>query len=362
MEIMLKNKLTTLLNIEYPIIQAPMAGGITTANLVAAVSNNGALGMIGAGYLSPVQLRDQIREVTQLTSHNFGVNLFVPTEFEVDEKLVEKAMQQLSPYMEELNCQTIQAPLPDEQKAVESYMEQIQVVIEEKVPICSFTFGVPSDEVMDLLKQNNVLIIGTATTVLEALAIEKLGMDAVVVQGVEAGGHRGNFLSKHEESLIGLMSLIPRAADQVHIPVIAAGGIMDGRGLLASLSLGAEAVQMGTAFLTCKESGAHPIHKEAIVQSKADDTTLTKVFSGKYARGITNKFILEMKEHEKEILDFPIQNSLTQPIRKAAATQNNKDYMSLWAGQSASLAKKETVEALIQRVINEVKDLENKMG
>ena len=359
---MLKNKLTTLLNITYPIIQAPMAGGITTATLVSAVSNNGALGMIGAGYLSPKQLRDQIKEVKQLTSHNFGVNLFVPTKFELDEAQIEKAIQRLRPYAEEMNCETVQVSLPDEQKAVESYMEQIQVVIEEKVPVCSFTFGVPSDDVMHLLKRNNVITIGTATTVQEAVAIEKLGMDAVVVQGTEAGGHRGNFLSKHEESLMGLMSLIPHVADQVHIPVIAAGGIMDGRGLLASLSLGAETVQMGTAFLTCEESGAHPLHKEAIVQAKQDDTILTKSFSGKYARGIINKFILKMKEHEKEIPDFPVQNSLTQPIRKAAATQNNKDYMSLWAGQSASLGRKETVEGLIKRVINEVKDLKSRMG
>ncbi|TQR16183.1 NAD(P)H-dependent flavin oxidoreductase [Psychrobacillus soli] len=349
---MLTNNLTNLLQIDYPIIQAPMAGGITTSALVAAVSNNGALGMIGAGYLSPTQLREQIREVKQLTANTFGVNLFVPSKFEVNDEDIEKATNLLYKFRSPLKIENENNTLPSMEKAVQAYNEQIQVIIEEKVPICSFTFGVPSIEIISQLKQDGIILIGTATTVVEAMAIEKLGMDAVVVQGSEAGGHRGNFISNHEDSLIGLMSLVPQVVDHVSIPVIAAGGIMDGRGLLASISLGAKAVQMGTAFLTCVESGAHPVHKEAILHAKDEDTTLTRAFSGKWARGIQNKFTIEMQEHEAEILMFPVQNSLTQTIRKASSSQNNKDFMSLWSGQSPTLAKNETVEALIQRVIN----------
>lgn len=348
---MLTNKLTKLLKIDYPIIQAPMAGGITTSSLVAAVTNNGALGMIGAGYLSPAQLREQIREVKQLTSGSFGVNLFVPNEFEVTEHEWNKASNLLQKFRTQLNMENEQKMLPSMENALQVYNEQIQVIIEEKVPICSFTFGVPTIEIIEQLKQHAIILIGTATTVVEAETIEKIGLDAVVVQGSEAGGHRGNFLSGHEEGLIGIMSLIPQVADRVTIPVIAAGGIMDGRGLIAAQSLGAKVVQMGTAFLTCEESGAHPVHKEAILNAKDEDTVLTRAFSGKWARGIQNKFTIEMQEDEVEILMYPVQNTLTQSIRKASSSQNNTDFMSLWSGQSPTLAKNETVEALIQRII-----------
>ncbi|MEI4769335.1 nitronate monooxygenase [Psychrobacillus sp. FJAT-51614] len=351
------NEITKLLKIQHPIVQAPMAGGITTSKLVAAVSNNGALGMIGAGYLTPAQLQEQIREVKKLTSANFGVNLFVPNYFEINESQIEKTNQLLSKYKVELNIQEENTPLTSIESTKHTFMEQIQIIMEEKVPICTFTFGVPSKEVLDQLSKRNIISIGTATTVKEALIIERLGMNAIVVQGSEAGGHRGNFLSTHEEGLIGLMSLTPQVVDHVKIPVIAAGGIMDGRGLMASLSLGASAVQMGTAFLTCEESGAHPVHKEAIINSKDEDTTLTSAFSGKWARGIKNRFILEMQEYESTIPNFPVQNTLTQSIRKASSAGNNKEFMSLWAGQSPLLARNETAGALIKRIIEEARSI-----
>ncbi len=175
----------------------------------------------------------------------------------------------------------------------------------------------------------------------------------VVMQGSEAGGHRGNFIDGHQESLVGLMSLIPQAVDNVSIPVIAAGGIMDGRGLMASLFLGAQGVQMGTAFLTCIESGAHKVHKEAILNADEDQTTFTRAFSGKWARGIKNKFIADMLEHELLVPDFPVQNLLTQVIRKTCSGQNNQDFMSLWSGQSPRLTKSQTVERLMKDIMSE---------
>ncbi len=354
---MLKNEMTKHLNIQYPIIQAPMAGGITTPELVAGASNGGGLGMIGAGYLTPAETKEQIREIKQLTSNPFGVNLFVPNEFNVTEDAFKSAHQLLHSICEQLNVEhTDSFDIPEFSHIFDSFMEQVKVVIEEKVPICSFTFGIPSKEVIDELKQHNIMLIGTATTVREAVENEKLGMDMVVVQGSEAGGHRGNFTDGHAESLVGLMSLIPQAADHVSIPVIAAGGIMDGRGLMASLCLGAQGVQMGTAFLTCVESGAHRVHKEAILHATEDQLTFTRTFSGKWARGIKNKFIQYMQENELLVPDFPVQNLLTQAIRKMGSKQNNPDFMSLWSGQSPRLAKKQTVERLMKDIVAEAEN------
>jgi nitronate monooxygenase len=357
---MLKNKITKLLKIEYPIIQAPMAGGKTTSNLVAEVSKAGGLGMIGAGYMTPNQIREQLNEIKQLTLEPFGINLFVPNEFTYTESEVKSANQLLQPIRSLLHI--YEAPnldIPTCDQVFETFNEQIKVVIEERVPVCSFTFGIPSEAVISELKQNNIFVIGTATTVEEAIEVEKSGMDMVVVQGSEAGGHRGNFISPSQDSLIGLMSLIPQVVDHVSIPVIAAGGIMDGRGLMASLCLGAMGVQMGTAFLTCLESGAHKVYKEAIIHAKEDQIVLTRAFSGKWARGIKNKFIAEMEKNEDLLPDFPVQNALTQTIRKASSSQQNADYLSLWSGQSPRLAKNQTVESLMKSIITEAKNINN---
>ncbi|MBS4202149.1 nitronate monooxygenase [Bacillus sp. FJAT-49732] len=356
---MLANELTDLLQIDYPIIQAPMAGGISTTKLVSSVSNHGGLGMIGAGYLNPPQTREQIREVRQSTGNNFGVNLFVPTSFQRSDEKVRLANDLLGPIHDLLEIEKNEISSPTNESLVESFNAQVAVVIEEKVPTCSFTFGIPSIEIIDTLKKHNIIVIGTATTVKEAMEIEKAGMDMVVVQGSEAGGHRGTFINGYHESLVGLMSLIPQVVDNVKIPVIAAGGIMDGRGLMASLCLGAKGVQMGTAFLTCVESGAHEMHKDAILHSTEDQTVLTRAFSGKWARGIKNKFIADLQEHETSFPDFPIQNSLTKDIRKAASVQNNPEFMSLWSGQSLRLAKKQTVETLMKKMIDEAAKIMN---
>jgi nitronate monooxygenase len=353
----LENRLTKLISIDYPIIQAPMAGGVTTSNFVASVSNSGGLGMIGAGYMSPAQLQTQIREVKKLTSNKFGINLFIPQEFNRLETELQEANKLLQPIKDLFNLPNNQLKLPTAESERKVFYEQIKVVIEEKVPVCSFTFGVPSKEVTAELKENKIILIGTATNVKEAIINEEIGMDAVVVQGSEAGGHRGSFASDEGDSMMGLMSLIPQAVGCVKIPVIAAGGIMDGKGLQASICLGAEGVQMGTAFLTCIESGAHPLHKEAILNSVEDQTVVTRVYSGKWARGIQNKLYKDLKIHENKLPSFPIQNTLTSSIRKAASTNNNLEYMSLWAGQGASLARNITVDELMKMTISEAESL-----
>jgi nitronate monooxygenase len=359
---MFKNNMTELLKIEYPIIQAPMAGGITTSNLVAEVSNAGGLGMIGAGYMTPNQIREQIKEIKQLTKDPFGINLFIPSDFTYTESEINSVNQLLQPIRNQLQIhQEHPIDIPTYDQLVKTFNEQIKVVIEERVPVCSFTFGIPSEEVITELKTNGIILFGTATTVEEAIEVEKAGMDMVVVQGSEAGGHRGNFIRESHESIVGLMSLIPQIVDHVSIPVIAAGGIMDGRGLMASQCLGAMGVQMGTAFLTCIESGANQIYKEAILHAREDQIVLTRAFSGKWARGIKNKFIADMEKHEDILPEFPVQNALTQPIRKASSSQQNADYLSLWSGQSPRLAKNLSVCGLFNTIITEAKNIYKKL-
>ncbi|MFC7392710.1 NAD(P)H-dependent flavin oxidoreductase [Scopulibacillus cellulosilyticus] len=349
-----ENKITEDLGIKYPIIQAGMAGGVTTPELVAAVSNTGALGTLGAGYMSLEQMRETIRKIKQLTDNPFGVNLFIPEMPDVLDEKIEKANEWLRPFRESLNIsETPQVKKPN----TSLFEKQIEVIIEERVPVCSFTFGIPPKETVQQLKKENVTVIGTATTVKEAITNEEHGMDMVVAQGSEAGGHRGTFMGAFEEAMIGTMALVPQIADHVNIPVIAAGGIMDGRGVLAAMVLGAEAVQMGTAFVTSQESGANVQHKEAILNSIEEQTVVTSAFSGKPARGIKNEFITKMAEHEKELPAYPVQNTLTKTIRSEAAKQNRPEWMSLWCGQNPRSSKQQSARKIILDIISQVNDI-----
>ena len=346
--------MTNLMNklkIEYPIFQAPMAG-VTTSKLVSAVSNAGGLGNIGAGYLSAAETRVFIKEVKQLTKQPFGINLFVPEHHSVSQDEIRQSRQLLAFCLDDLHLNEIDMPSTE---LSADFDQQLEVVIEQGVRVCSFTFGIPSEKVIKKLQHNGVFVIGTATNVKEAQSIEQAGMDAVVVQGSEAGGHRGTFLDN--ESYIGLMSLIPQVVDHTSIPVISAGGIMDGRGVRASLCLGAQAAQLGTAFLTTKESGAHPLHKESILGAAEEDVQITRAFSGKSARGINNKFMTTMKIHENDLPAYPYQNSLTKEIRREAAKQQNKDYMSLWSGQSPRLSRDITVHELMDEIVQDYQSM-----
>lgn len=346
---MLDTNFTKLVKIQYPIVQAGMAGGITTPELVASVSNAGGLGTIGAGYMNPDQLRSAIRTVKQLTGRPFGVNLFAPQELTVSEDDIELMNQHLDHVRATLGIEQ----RPRIEKYAESFDDQIQVVLDEYVPVFSFTFGIPSGDVLKQLKHQGTIVIGTATTVNEAVQLEAADADAIVVQGSEAGGHRGTFLTEANHALIGTMALVPQVVDHVSVPVIASGGIMDGRGLIASLALGASAVQMGTAFIACSESGAHKIYKESVLESHEDATEITFAYSGKAARGIQTKFMQTMKDYPGEIPSYPVQNALTRDIRQAAARQSNPEYMSLWAGQGLRLATNKSADAIIHECVQQ---------
>ncbi|GGE81038.1 NAD(P)H-dependent flavin oxidoreductase [Priestia taiwanensis] len=343
--------LCTKLGITYPIIQAGMAGGPTTAKLVAHVSEAGALGTLGAAYMSPDQLRQATKEIKQQTSKPFAVNLFC-TNMEDNTKGIERVQPILNRFREKLGISDGNLQIHTQQW----FEEQFQIVIEEAVPIISTAFGVLPPYTMKLAKERGITVTTMVTTIEEAIYAEEQGTDIIVAQGSDAGGHRSTFdMTKHPNGAnIGTFSLVPQIVDHVSVPVIAAGGIMDGRGLVAALALGAQGVQMGTAFLPSVESGAHAKYKEALLQSTEESTVITKSFSGRPARGIKNEFIRQFEFAGIAPLAFPSQNTITSDIRKAASLQNDANYMSLWAGQGTRLLKgekhaKDIIKDIIQQ-------------
>lgn len=335
-----------LFNLDIPIIQAPMAGGtITTPELVAAVSNTGALGSLGAGYMSPDAIRSAIKKIKQLTQKPFNVNLFIPAKSDPAHDLTEMK-ELLSSLWYELSDIPFEISLSSP-----SFDEQVQVILEEKVPLFSFTFGIPSTSLIERFKQQGTWVCGTATTPDEAEQLEKAGVDAIVCQGEEAGGHQGGFSSP--SPLYGLHSLLALTKEKVKTPLIAAGGIMDGRAAAATFILGASAAQLGTAFLTTTESGAASVYKEALLKSPHLPTVLTKAFTGKTARAIINAFIEKLEGYS--IPPYPVQHFLTQPLRSLATQHKRTDLMSLWAGEGYPLCRTVSAATLIQQIVKELK-------
>lgn len=327
--------------------------GSDNAAMVAAASNSGILGSLGAQYRTAAEIRAALKEIRALTNKPFSVNLFAltpPKPPTADD--IHKARASLLKYYSKFH---LSSPSDDEVRKVIPTDAQLLALLDERVPVFSFTLGMLEPRWLAAFKSNGTVVIGTATNVREAIALEESGVDAIVVQGVEAGGHRGTFNGPFESSLIGLMALVPQVVDAVRIPVIAAGGIMDGRGIAAALSLGASGVQMGTAFLTTTECPVHANYKNAILAHGADDTTITSVFSGGAARGIRNKFI-EEQQPETDLLPFPFHNALTRSIRKAANDVGDTDMTNLWCGQAGRLARHLSTHELVRRLVNETEE------
>ncbi|WP_077735480.1 nitronate monooxygenase [Bacillus sonorensis] len=339
------NELMKLLSLSKPIIQAPMAGGPATPRLAAAVSNQGGLGSLASGYLTPAALKRQIEETKELTPALFQVNLFVP------EKREQVSREKLEGWQKKIPLSQSAEPETSEEQDWSDFNEKIDIILKSDVKVCSFTFGVPPVEVVGELKKRQCCLIGTAVSVEEALLLEEKGMDVIVVQGSEAGGHRGAFLHTKGEAAVGSMALIPQAADHVSVPVVAAGGIFDKRGVAAAFALGAQGVQLGSVFLACSESGTSQIYKQQLIRAAETDTRLTRLFSGKPARGIVNQWMEDRRQDEDEALPYPLQNALTKPMRKKAQLENNPGNMSLWCGQAARAIERETtVEELMEQL------------
>ncbi|WP_454780527.1 NAD(P)H-dependent flavin oxidoreductase [Legionella sp. WA2022007384] len=350
---MWQTRLAKKIDLKFPIIQAPMAGGATTPELVAAVCNAGGLGSLGAGYMPPTEIKSAIKTIRKLTNKPFAVNLFIPENHYASAEQIRKSCIDIKQSCHELNIEIEAVSEPYAQ----SFEEQINVLIEEKIPVFSYAFGLLDSKWIAEFKRNHTILVGTATTLAEGHVLAECGIDAIVAQGSEAGGHRGTFIGPAEDGLIGLFSLIPQLVDQIDLPIIAAGGIMDGRGITAALSLGAEGIQMGTAFLSCLEAGIPEVYKHALLSQKQDNTVLTRAFSGKLARGIRNQFIERMNAKKTNILDYPIQNTLTTGMRKKAKEQNNLDFMSMWAGQSAQLCRNTSAKELMSALVQETEAL-----
>ncbi|MBB6633408.1 NAD(P)H-dependent flavin oxidoreductase [Cohnella thailandensis] len=350
MTISLKTEACRLFGIEYPIFLAGMAGGPGTAALTAAVSNAGGLGTLGAAYMEPNGIRDAIRTIRETTEKPFGVNLFSLSVSD-DNRRTAEVQHELNRIRSSLGLK----PIADQEARSPDYFEeQFSVLLEERVPVISTAFGVLPEPFMKQAKQANIKVVTMVTTVDEAILAERAGSDAVVAQGSEAGGHRGTFdlANRPLGANIGTMALVPQIADRVRIPVVAAGGIMDGRGLVASLALGAQGIQLGTRFLTALESGAHPAYQRRLLTSTEESTVLTTAFSGRPARGVANKFTEIWSTNGIPPLPFPTQNTVTRDIRNESAKQNNPEYMSLWAGQGLRmLASGQTAAEIVKEII-----------
>ncbi|MFJ4691631.1 nitronate monooxygenase [Streptomyces sp. NPDC088766] len=329
----MSSALTDLLPL--PIVQAPMAGGVSLPQLAAAVSEAGGLGFLAAGYKTADGMYQEIKQLRSLTSRPFGVNLFMPQPEHAETGAVEVYAHQLAGeaawYGTELGD-------PDSGRD-DGYDAKLAVLLDNPVPVASFHFGVPSPDALAALRRAGTFTLVTATTAEEAVAVERAGADAVIVQGVEAGGHQGTHrdISENDGSGIGLLSLIAQVREAVGLPLIAAGGLMRGSQIAAVLAAGASAAQLGTAFLATPESGAAAVHKEALTDPLFVRTELTRAFSGRPARGLVNRFLREHGPYAPAA--YPEVHHLTSPLRKAAAKAGDAQGMALWAGQGHRLAR-----------------------
>jgi nitronate monooxygenase len=382
---MLSTPLCKLLNVRYPIIQAGMSG-FTTPELVAAVSNAGGLGILGAARMSPEQTIDAIRKVKKLTSNPFGVNLILAPPGETGNQSVEQVQQ----FFNDKFRRELRIPSKTEKDVIlppSKFLEQLKIILEEKVPVISFAMGNLPAELVEQIhsSSSSSKIMSMVTTVQEAIDVARNDTDIIVAQGAEAGGHRSTFnipLENENETLplIGTMTLVPQIVDSLsriecnkiqggkeeayNIPVIAAGGIADGRGLVAALALGAQGVMIGTRFLVASESTAFQAYQQRLLAAKESDTIITRAFSGRPARGLRNQFIDEYRKSGPQPLAWPFQALAADDIYGAAQNQNNADYFPLLAGQGAGLLKdnqKYNAEGIIQELVTEANQTLSKL-
>jgi nitronate monooxygenase len=280
------------------------------------------------------------------TARPFGINLFAPLALPELPSDMSAALRAVAEAFSELGLPPPAAPAA----ADTAFADQLEAALDTGASVFSFTFGLLPSEAVDEIKRRGLFLIGTATTVDEAVALEAGGVDAVVAQGSEAGAHRGSFAGSFEASMIGTLALIPQVVDAVGVPVVGSGGIMDGRGVAAAMALGAQAAQLGTAFLTCPEAGIPAAHKTAILAAGEHETRITRAFSGRPARGIVNRLMDELDQDGAAILPYPLQNVLTRPLRTAAGEQGRVEYLSLWAGQGVRLARELPAAELVKRI------------
>ena len=322
---------------QYPIFQGPFGGNLSSVTLAATVSNMGGVGGYGAYTLAPPEIVRLNEEMRKATDKPYNLNLWVstsdvPGEGITDEQF-ENAKALLRPYFEELGVDYPAKPV----KPQFSFEDQVQAILDVRPPIFSFVFGIPSAEILEQCRRKGIITAGAATTADEASALEAVGVDLVIASGFEAGGHRPSFLAPAEMSLVGTFVLVQQIRDRVRLPVIAAGGIATGKGIAAALTLGADGVQVGTAFLACDESGAPAFHRDLLFSNAAHHSVLTRAFSGRLGRGVMNRITQELSGRESELLPFPLQSRLTGALRPTAIEQKKREFLLVWGGQIAPL-------------------------
>ncbi|WP_041468379.1 nitronate monooxygenase family protein [Geobacillus sp. C56-T3] len=333
-----------------PIIQAPMAGGVSTPELAAAVSNAGGLGFLAGGYKTAEAMRKEIHKLRTLTDRPFGVNVFVPGDKTVDEKALERYRAVLEAEAERLGASVGEPKWDDD-----DWEAKLDVLLEERVPVVSFTFGCPDKEVIAALQKAGSFVMVTVTSREEACMAAEAGANALCVQGEEAGGHRASFGNDpKKDGALELFPLLAQVRTAVRIPLVAAGGIMDGRGIAAALKAGASVVQLGTAFLRCPESGAHPLHKQALADPRFAKTAVTRAFTGRPARGLVNRFMAEYRAMAPAA--YPHVHHMTKPLRAAAAKAGDPEGMSLWAGTGYRLARELPAAELVEELKRELEE------
>jgi nitronate monooxygenase len=325
--------ITDLLGIDLPVIQAPMAGAQGSAMAIA-VSSAGGLGSLPAAMLSADGLRREVAAIRAKTDRPFNVNFFCHTVPAVDAAREAAWRETLAPYYDELGVDRAAAPVGP---ARAPFNEELAAVVEElRPPVVSFHFGLPEEALLERVRRSGAMILSSATTVEEARWLAARGVDAVIAQGVEAGGHRGMFLTVDVTTQAGTLALLPQIVDAVDVPVIAAGGIADARGVRAALDLGAAGVQIGTAYLLCPESTIGAVYRAALQSESARHTALTNVITGRPARGIVNRIMRELGPMRDGVPPFPLATNAVMPLRAAAEARGSGDFSPLWSGQNAS--------------------------
>ncbi|KIO78127.1 2-nitropropane dioxygenase [Pedobacter lusitanus] len=346
-----KTKASEILGIQYPILQGPFGGNLSSVELVATVSNLGGLGGYGAYTLSPQEIIDADRQIRDATNKPYNINLWVSdsdTDIIADEQY-ESTRTLFQPYFDELGIALPEKPGPFQTR----FENQMEVILDIRPQVFSFMFGVPSADVLEQCRRLKIVTIGTATTLDEAIFLENEGVDMVIASGFEAGGHRTSFLAPAESSLTGTFVLLQLIKEKVKIPVIAAGGIANGKGIAAAMTLGADAAQIGTAFLATDESNALPVHRQMLFSDAARYTTLSRAYTGRLGRGITSRIARDTVHREADILPFPLQSTFMSPLRKAAIAQEKWDMIFFWGGQIAPLLKHTKARELMESLIEE---------
>lgn len=346
-------KATEVLGIKYPILQGPFGGNLSSVGLVATVSNAGGLGGYGVYTMSPQEIVDVDKQIKAATDKPYNLNLWVSDTDAVGGTVTDaqfdKAAALFKPYFDEAGI-----PLPAKPAPFKTRFEnQLQVILDIKPKVFSFMFGVPSADVLEQFRRLGITTIGAATTLDEAIFLENAGVDMIIASGFEAGGHRPSFLAPAESSTTGTFVLLQLIREKVKTPVVAAGGIANGRGVAAALTLGADAAQIGTAFLATDESNALPIHRQMLFSDAARYTTLSRAFTGRLGRGITSRVAKDLVYKEAGILPFPLQATFMSPLRKAAIEQEKWDTILFWGGQIAPILKHTKAKVLMESLIEE---------